>query len=150
MFTLLFRYLNFNLNTSSTMLVFTYQTISLTSVCLSSRRDQDQVPLCLLGPLRRAPGLRGSASRVSISGTCSSVWRTRDLPVTPISSTRAFSNRLDVKEGRRGGGGGDEVCGESNSSHRREIIRDSHKWRGGGQRLGTFQGLSDKQEPEIQ
>lgn len=71
------------------------------SILLSSRRDQEQAPLCPAGPVRRAPDPHGSASHVSISGTCSSVWRTRDLPVTPISSTRAFSNRLDVRGERR-------------------------------------------------
>lgn len=71
-----------------------------------SCRDREQVPLCLVGLLHQAPDPHGSASHASISGTCSSVWRMRDLPVAPISSTRAFSNRLDVKEERWGGGGG--------------------------------------------
>lgn len=91
----------------------------LTLPHLSFCRDQDQAPLCLVALVRQAPDPQGSASRVSISGTCSSVWRTRDLPVAPISSTRAFSNRLDVKDneeeerGERGWGGGDEVFGET-------------------------------------
>lgn len=69
----------------------------------SSCRDQEQVPLCRVGLVRRAPDPHASASHVSISGTCSSVWRTRDLPVAPIFSTRAFSNRLDVREERERG-----------------------------------------------
>lgn len=70
-------------------------------MCLSSCRDQEQVPLYMVDLVLQAPDPHDSASRVSISGTCSSVWRMRDLPVAPISSTRAFSNRLDVREERK-------------------------------------------------
>ena len=64
-------------------------------------RGPGQVPPSPAGRGLRAPGRRGSESHASISGTCCSVWRTRDFPVTPISSTRAFSNRLDVRGERR-------------------------------------------------
>lgn len=80
-------------------------TLSLSLPPASPYRDQGQVPLCLVGLVRRAPDPHGSASHVSISGTCSSVWRTRDLPVAPISFTRAFSNRLDVREEEERGEG---------------------------------------------
>lgn len=83
-----------------------YHTLPFLCPSPLSCRDREQVPLCLVGLLHQAPDPHGSASRASISGTCSSVWRMRDLPVAPISSTRAFSNRLDVKEERWGGGGG--------------------------------------------
>lgn len=74
-----------------------------------------------MGPVRQAPDPLGSASHASISGTCSTVWRMRDLPVAPISSTRASSNKLGVREERSGGV---EVCGESTCSYHRDIIRD--------------------------
>lgn len=57
-----------------------------------------------MGLVHQSPDRHGSVSHVSISGTCSSVWRTRDLPIAPISSTEAFSNRIDVAEERNGGG----------------------------------------------
>lgn len=69
-----------------------------------SCRDRGRVPLSPAALGRRAPGPRGSASHASISETCSSAWRTSDSPAAPISSTRAFSNRLHVGEAEGGSG----------------------------------------------
>lgn len=75
----------------------------------------------------------------------------RDLPVAPISSTRAFLNRLDVTEERAERRGGGMKCVERTApitERAQETLR--RRRRGGVQRLGTFQGLSDRHEPEIQ
>ncbi|MED6258144.1 transcription initiation factor TFIID subunit 4 [Ataeniobius toweri] len=70
------------------------------------QREANLTALAAIGPRKKRKNLgspssasaEGSGTGSSLTGTCSSAWRMRDLPVTLISSTRAFSNRLDVGE----------------------------------------------------
>lgn len=62
------------------------------------QRDQGRVPLRLEAQVEQAPdSLCDSASLESTSGTCSSVWRMKEEPVTHTCSIKASSNSTRIK-----------------------------------------------------